>query len=236
MIVGILGGIGAGKSTVTRMFVDEGAEALDADRIAHDVLDLPVIQKEVRDRWGADVFDAEGRVDRARLAAVVFERGKGDGTPSGGTETELSVLESLIHPEVRRRIEASIRRFRSEGGKLLILDVPLLLGTPLEEHCEALLFVDSRVDARIDRTESRGWSPDDHQRRESRQAPVDAKRLAATHTIDNKGDLDALREQVQRLAREWTQANNPSAGAADEETAERAERKQDQPSKRSPSA
>ena len=123
MILGILGGIGSGKSTVTKMFAALGAQTLDADAIAHERIQQKEVKSTLLQWWGDEVLDAEGKVDRKKVAEKVFS-----------DAAELVRLNSLIHPEVRRRIEEFIGKFKAENGdrkELLVLDVPLLASSTL---------------------------------------------------------------------------------------------------------
>ena len=94
MILGILGGIGSGKSTVTNMFAALGANTLDADAIAHELIEKEETKYILRKWWGDEIITAEGKVDRTKIAEKVFS-----------DAAELVRLNNLIHPEVRKRIE-----------------------------------------------------------------------------------------------------------------------------------
>ena len=97
MILGILGGIGSGKSTVTRMFADLGAKTLDADAVAHELIEREDTKSTLRQWWGDEIISADGTVDRTKIAERVFSDAE-----------ELVRLEKLLHPEVRARIEEKI--------------------------------------------------------------------------------------------------------------------------------
>jgi dephospho-CoA kinase len=191
MIVGVLGGIGAGKSTVTRLFADLGAEVIHADDIAHDVLETPVVREALRARLGEGFLGPGGTVDRKALAARVFENPE-----------ELEVLESLIHPRVTERIRSRVEEIGP--GKLIILDVPLLAASPLRRLCDEILFVEADLDTRLKRVEARGWAPGELEKREGRQDDLDKKRSLADRIIDNSGTLEETRRQVERLHASWT--------------------------------
>jgi dephospho-CoA kinase len=187
MIVGILGGIGSGKSTVTRLFVELGAEAVDADRLAHEVLDSPSARQAVQEWLGEEVLLEDGKVDRQRVARAAFR-----------TEENLKRLEKIIHPEVLRRVEVEIRRHRerARGQGLLVLDVPLLASLPLRGECDALVFVDAKAEVRHRRAVERGLDVGEIARREGFQASLEEKRRMADFVMDNSGSLEETREQV----------------------------------------
>ena len=132
MILGVLGGIGSGKSTVTEMFAALGAEILDADAIAHELIEQEETKSMLRQWWGDEVIGADGKVNRKKIQEKVFSDAQ-----------ELVRLEKLLHPEVRKRIEKKIDAFREGDGKLLVLDVPLLASSPLRGFCDEIIFVNS---------------------------------------------------------------------------------------------
>lgn len=194
MILGILGGIGSGKSTVTAMFAALGAQTLDADTIAHDLIEKEEAKSKLREWWGDEVIDAEGKVDRTKVAEKVFS-----------DAAELVRLNKLIHPEVRNRIEKDIGEFMEEHGdeeKLLVLDVPLLASSTLRDCCDEIIFVNSDESLRQSRTSARGWSSQDLKQREASQVPENDKKKLAGFIINNSGSLDETRQQVEILYRD----------------------------------
>lgn len=206
MIVGILGGIGSGKSTVTRLLLEQGAEAVDADAVAHEVIQLPEIRQELRSWMGDAVFRPDGQVDRRAVAERVFS------DPSS-----IERLESLLHPRVEQRILRTVERFRRSappGGGVLVLDVSLLGRSPLRALCDQLLFVDAAPETRRKRTASRGWGEGEHERREALQLGLDEKRRLAGRVIDNSGSLEDTRRQVRRFYQELLETN-PGSGASE---------------------
>jgi dephospho-CoA kinase len=190
MIVGVVGGIGAGKSTVARLFGELGAQVIDADSIAHEVLETPRVRQALRSKLGESLFGPDGTVDRKALADRVFS------SPS-----DLKTLESLIHPEVTRRIETTVEK--AGPGELVILDVPLLVTSPLRDLCDEVLFVDADPGTRRKRVAERGWTPGELERRESRQGGLEEKRSLADRIVDNSGTLEETRVQVEKLHSLW---------------------------------
>jgi len=193
VILGVIGGIGAGKSTVVRMLAECGAEVVDADAEAHEALEEAEVRRELKGWLGTEVFRRDGTVDRKAVAARVFR------SPEG-----LRRLEALIHPRVRTAIEAKVLAFQaagesSAGERLLVLDVPLLLDSPLAEKCDAILYVDAEHATRVRRVAERGWEKGELERRESFQRSDAEKRQAADHTMDNSGSIDETRLQVREL-------------------------------------
>jgi len=109
-VIGILGGVAGGKSLVACELGRLGAGLLDADRAAHEVLRMPEIETAVRQRWGSAVFGADGRIDRARLAGIVFA-----GPPRGPRERRH--LEQLTHPEIGRLLAQEAKRLEAPAGR-----------------------------------------------------------------------------------------------------------------------
>ena len=217
MIIGILGGIGAGKSTVVRMLTRFGAQAIDADKLAHEILESPAVRGELVSWLGAAVLDGDGRVDRKAVGKQVF------------TDPEkLERLEALVHPGVRKEIARKVEEFRRDrrpdgpdgtddtawAGGLLVLDVPLLASTPLRDECDALVFVEASLDVRRERVKStRGWPAGELEKRERHQMPVEEKRRLADFVIDNsQEESETLREVEACLGelRKWANAGNRS--------------------------
>lgn len=210
MILGLLGGIGSGKSTVARMLAAEGAVVIDADDWAHEALEEPQARAELRSWLGGAAFGSDGRVDRRRVAEEVFR-----------TPEALERLERIVHPPVLARIRAAMREHRSlqresapTPDELLVLDVPLLAETSLDRECDEILLVESTPELRQRRTRERGWTTEDLARRERRQLPVAEKRRLATRSIRNDGDLESTRRQVRSLVRELRTRESAPAGPA----------------------
>jgi dephospho-CoA kinase len=156
IVVGLVGRIGAGKSTVARRFAEHGAEVIDADALAHAVLAEPDVVREVVARFGADVVDDAGRVRRGALAAAVF----GDGPEQMAA---LRALEAIVHPRVRRRIRAALDAVAaaptSKGRPhVVVLDVPLLVQAGWDDLCDRLVVVQCDEAVRRARLVARGWS------------------------------------------------------------------------------
>jgi dephospho-CoA kinase len=191
-VIGILGGVASGKSAVAGLLARLGAGLLDADRIAHDVLQTPEVEDAARRRWGPSVFGPDGRIDRTRLAAIVFAD-----TASGGREREY--LEQLIHPRVGRRLEEEAERLEASGVAAAVLDVPLLLEVGWETFCDTLVFVDAPRPLRLARALERGWSKEDFTAREGAQESLDIKRSRADVVVENSGSLRQTEARVERF-------------------------------------
>jgi dephospho-CoA kinase len=189
-VIGIVGGIASGKSAVSGFCEALDATVLNADRIAHEMLQRPAVVKQLVGRWGSDVVDSENAPRRGEIAKRVFGR---DG------ESELAWLESLIHPLVHQELKLALAHARQSNTELVVLDVPLLLERGWDKDCDQVLFVDAPLAMRRERAAQRGWAPDELERRESRQWPIDKKRAAADSIVDNRGDLESLHQSLRKI-------------------------------------
>ena len=208
-ILGLAGGIGAGKSTVARILAEEGCVVADSDDLARQAYNDPEIRRQLVAWWGDRVRDCHGchaepdsmppPVDRRAIAAIVFEQ-----------PAERARLESLIHPWIARHREALFAAAPA-GTRALVIDAPLLFETGLDKRCDRVIFVDSGHESRFSRVRAaRGWDAGELGRREAAQWPLDRKRALADHVISNDGDSGALRAQVRSVLQEACVAGNRS--------------------------
>ena len=188
-VVGLLGGIGSGKSSVAALFEEFGARIVDADRIAHRILEEPAVRRTLTTWWGPEIVRG-GRVDRARVARHAF-----------GTRGGAARLNALLHPRIGRELKKEIARARRRGG-VVVVEAALLLETGTEAGCDALVFVDAPRRERRRRVARRGWSPSEWMRRERAQWPLRRKRAKADYVIDNGGSRAATRRQVRTILQE----------------------------------
>ena len=190
-LVGLTGGIGSGKSTVAARFAERGAEVIDADVIAREVVEPggPALPGLV-ERFGEGILQDDGRLDRGALAAVAFvdDRSRAD-------------LDRLTHPHVAGRIASRIAELGAEEGartdRIVVVDHPLLIETRQTARFDAVVVVLAPREVRTTRLrENRGLNRDDIEARMRAQVDDTARRAAATHVIDNSSDLDHLDAQV----------------------------------------
>lgn len=201
-IIGLSGGIGSGKSTVTRMLAELGATTIDADAIVHEMqaAGQPML-REIAAAFGDSVIAPDGSLDREALGAIVFR-----------DEAARARLGAIVHPpviaEMMRRAKAAL----DAGDPLVILDIPLLFeGRISGRGSGALMDFDETVlvwvrrDVQIERTMARdGCSAEEAERRIAAQLPIDEKRALADRVIDNSGSLEQTRSQVVALVKAWT--------------------------------
>ncbi|MBL8861752.1 MAG: dephospho-CoA kinase [Planctomycetes bacterium] len=193
LVLGILGGIAAGKSAVGRLLAGPAGVVIDADALAREVLESAEVRAALVERFGPPIAPAGRPVDRGRLGELVF-----------ADPAARATLESLTHPRVRARVRALLDEARRAGAPRIVLDVPLLLENDaqhgLVRECDVLVFVDADARAREARARaSRGWAPGEVARREAAQMPLADKRARADFVLANSGDLADLERDVQTL-------------------------------------
>lgn len=189
LLVGLTGGIGAGKSTVASLLAERGAVILDADQVARDVVepDQPAFTALV-ERFGPEIVGADGRLDRQALADRAF-----------ATDEAREALNAITHPAVHA--EFGRRMVEAPADAIVIMDVPLLVesNTAAERGYEVVIVVEAPEDLRLDRLVGRGLDRDDAAARMRSQASDEERRAVATHLIDNATDHAALVTQVDAL-------------------------------------
>jgi dephospho-CoA kinase len=183
--VGLTGGVGSGKSTVSAMLAELGAVVIDADLLAREVV-APGSDglTAVVEAFGPTVLTATGELDRPALGAVVF-----------ADEVARRRLEAIIHPLVRARgaeLEAA-----APAEAVVVHDIPLLAETGQADAFDAVVVVDVPVEVQMERmVRLRGMSPQEAQSRVAAQATREQRRAVATYVIDNTGTLEDLRDRV----------------------------------------
>jgi len=188
-VIGLLGGIAAGKTTVAEMFGTLGATVLSADAIGHAVVESPSIRDRIVARWGAQVLGEGGQIDRSKLARQVF-----------ANPQEVGELQAITHPAIVRELREQVASVcRSRGAPAIVIDAPLLLEAGLDDLCDVLIFVDSPREARLARAAARGWDPDELERRESHQQLLETKRRRAQFVLDTRAPVETTFLQVQQL-------------------------------------
>jgi dephospho-CoA kinase len=192
LLVGLTGGIGAGKSTVSALLAEHGAVVVDADQVARD-LQAPgsAMLDRMAERFGDHILRGDGSLDRAAVATIVF----GD---SDEARAALADLNAITHPAIQSEIRARIEALRG-SDEIVVLDHPLL-GEHPRDDVAATIVVDVPVEVAVERLVSaRGMDETDARNRIASQISRDERLEAATHVVDNSGDLEALRADVAAL-------------------------------------
>lgn len=193
IVIGLTGGIGSGKSTVAAMFKELGATVIDADQVAHELVepDQPLFEA-VAAAFGREIVGASGRLDRQRLGAVVF-----------ADADARRRLEALLHPAIIVECERRIRQAADSGTAMCLVDAALLIESGWYTRFDAVILVEAGEAVRIERlVRSRGLSRDDAMRRIRAQMPQQEKRRFARFVIENEGPLD---ETARRVRAVWDQ-------------------------------
>ncbi|SNR33243.1 dephospho-CoA kinase [Blastococcus mobilis] len=195
--IGLTGGIGSGKSTVSALLAARGAVIVDADRIAREVVEpgTPGLARIV-EAFGERVLASDGALDRAALAAVVFA------DPEARRR-----LDGIVHPLVRAR--ASELAAAAPPGAVVVHDVPLLVETGQAASYDLVLVVEADPATRVSRLVQRGLTAEDARARMAAQASDGQRRAVADVVLDNSGTPEQLAEQVDRF---WVERIQPVTG------------------------
>jgi dephospho-CoA kinase len=192
VVLGLAGGIGAGKSAVAAEFARQGCVVVDSDHEAKAALDRPEVREALRSWWGDGVLNAAGQIDRKAVANIVFTRPE-----------ERARLEALVHPLIRQRRSELVARAAESGAAAVIVDAPLLFEAGVDAECDAVIFVDAPREVRLERVmRTRGWDDAELARRESAQWSVERKREASRFVVANDGPREALVEPVREILRQ----------------------------------
>jgi len=189
--VGLTGGIGAGKSEVSRLLVEHGAVLIDADRIAREVVEpgTPGLAAVV-DAFGEEILTADGALDRPKLGSLVF-----------ADPEQLAVLNAIVHPLVGARSRELEEAAAVDA--VVVHDVPLLTENGLAPLYDLVIVVDASPETQLDRlVDRRGMTAQDARARMAAQASREERRAIADIVIDNDVPLDALRRRVEDV---WSQ-------------------------------
>lgn len=199
-IIAVSGGIGSGKSSVTRVFASRGAVTADADAIARQVLEPgePALS-EVSRAFGGDLLKEDGSLDRALLASRVFG--------GEGADERVARLNAITHPVIEARAWSILRG--APEGSLAVYDIPLLIEGDHVDRFDAVVIVDAPIEERVKRLEGRGVSPEDARARIRAQASSQERRAIATIWIDNEGSADDLEEVARLVYERWLTPDAP---------------------------
>lgn len=192
--IGIVGGIGSGKSFVADTMRKLGGYLIAADQLGHEALKDADIKAKLILRWGNEILDDEGNPDRRKLGRIVF-----------ADASELKALEALVFPYIEKRIREELACARTQPEvRFIILDAAIMIETGWRRYCDKLLFVDSPPELRNARLkEKRGWDEKEAERREKAQMPVEEKRRYADAVILNDANLDKVARHVQVTLEQW---------------------------------
>jgi dephospho-CoA kinase len=194
ILVGLTGGIGSGKSTVSALLAERGAVILDADAIVRELQKpgSPVLAQ-MAEAFGPEVLTEGGELDRAAVAAIAFK-----------DPDVLARLNKIVHPAVGKEMNQRILD-QVPTTNVVVLDIPLLTENP-REGLQGRIVIDVPVETQVERlVSSRGFDEDDARARITKQATREQRLAAADFVVDNSADLAALEPQIDRLW-EWLQS------------------------------
>jgi dephospho-CoA kinase len=189
--LGLTGGIASGKSAVAAMLRELGFSVLDADSLAHKLIEPgePAYGEVLRE-FGPSIADAQGRIDRARLAGLVF-----------ADRTKLDRLNAIVHPRVAEVVYHQFDEWARQGTRdAAFVEAALLVESSIHKHLDGLVVAWCRPEQQLERLIARGLSEAEARRRIAAQMPVEEKLLLATEKIDCSGSLAQTRQQVEALA------------------------------------
>lgn len=196
-VIGLTGGIGAGKSTVSDYLLDKGYIVIDADKIAKSLTDKgsDTLQA-LTAAFGEEILFADGSLDRKKLADIVFSDGE-----------KRLILEELTTKEVVRIIEERLMQLQGEGCKgPVFVDAPLLFESGADRLTGAVWLIDADMDVRVARVMARdGISAEDVKRRIANQMDSEEKKARSTDIIDNSKGKELLYRQVERLLEKYAE-------------------------------
>jgi dephospho-CoA kinase len=190
LVIGLTGGIGSGKSTVSKMFQDVGVPVICADDLARKVVEpgSPALE-EIREVFGEEVIDGEGRLDRAAMARVVF-----------ADASLRKKLEAIIHPRVKEEKDKRVEQLERDGHRMVIVDVPLLLESGWRDSFDIIIVVYVPRETQEKRLIYRdSISMEEARSRLNAQMCIEEKRNLADRVIDNSGSVDETRKQVGQI-------------------------------------
>jgi len=186
-LIGIMGAMYSGKSTVAAEFSKLGCAVIDADKIAHELLDEKDVQRKIIRIFGKEILNSDGKIIRSELADRVF-----------GDPAKLSAITAVLHPLVMARVEKLISKYEPDDSiKAIILDIPLLVEVGWEKRCDRLVFVDCAPQIRLERAKKTGmFDVDQLNIRENLQISLDKKKSIADNIVNNNSDLSGLSKQI----------------------------------------
>ncbi len=189
-VLGIIGGIGSGKSRVAQELQRRGGRVLTADEFGHEALRQKEIKAALVRRWGPGILNDDGEIDRRQVAALVF-----------ANADERRALEKLVFPFIGRRIDEEIARARGDPSvRFVILDAAVMLESGWDRRCDWIVYVHAPRAQRWQRVlQTRGWTEQEVRARARAQWPLTDKATRADFVVDNSGEEDYLKKQVDKL-------------------------------------
>lgn len=188
MIIGLTGLIGSGKSEVAETFAKLGAQIISGDELGHETIENnPIVFYRLLTEFGLSICTREGRLNRRRLARLAF---------SSSAKTKL--LNSIVHPALLERLDTAIATARFHK-KHAVVDAALLVAWNYQQRMDCTVLVTSLTRHRYQRLQNKGLSPEEIRQRSGAQPTLACMKAKADYIVTNNGDLDSLRDKVQKL-------------------------------------
>lgn len=191
-VVGLIGGVGSGKSSVAqRLRTLRPVAIIDADQIGHQVLTFPNVKAQIQQRFGSTILDSQGDISRSMLGRLVF----------GADESAVIArqdLQAIVWPAIGTEAVRQVGSLREQHQvEAILLDAAVLLEAGWKNACDLVVFIETPETKRLDRvTKNRGWTDDELTRREASQWSLPRKRAAADAIIDNSNSSDDAAKQL----------------------------------------
>lgn len=189
-IIGLTGGIASGKSTVSKMLQDAGYPVVDADIAAREVVKKDSLgAQQIKEAFGTEVFQADGELDRPKLGNIIFHDAE-----------KRETLNAIVHPLVKQWMHVEQERHIANGAKTIILDIPLLFESQLEDMVQQIIVVSVDENTQLSRLMKRNkLTKTEAEARMASQMPLHEKARRADVVIDNAGSLAETKQQVEAL-------------------------------------
>lgn len=194
LVIGLTGSIATGKSTVAKMFRQLGIPVIDADILAREVVEPGEdAYKEVIETFGEDILLDDKTLNRKRLGEIVFT-----------DETKRKQLNGIVHPAIRKRMLEKRDHFIREGNQCVVLDIPLLFESKLQEFVDKILVVYADQEIQLQRLMARNeFTEEEAMQRIQSQMPVKEKASLADAVINNNSTKEETYEQLRQLLEKW---------------------------------
>lgn len=186
LTVGLTGDVGAGKSTLSRVWKEMGATVIDADLVARDMWKLSDVQKKASERWGSDFFEGDQKSVFAKIAAKIFS-----------DEREYEFVSELLHPATIAAIEEIVKN--ADGW--VVVEIPLLFECGRPKWMDFVVFASASLEKRVERNESRGWDAAEIKRRESRLMAREEKIRMSDWVLENSGTKEEWEVKARELGK-----------------------------------
>lgn len=193
-IIGLTGGIASGKSTVSKMFQKRGIPVVDADQIAREVVETGKEPYEkIVEAFGRKILNEDGSINREKLGSIVFQQ-----------KSKRELLNSIVHPAVRKEMKKKQEQFVMQGAKAVVLDIPLLFESDLTHLVDKIIVVYVNENTQLQRLMKRNHlSKEEALARINAQMPLKEKIKMADEVIDNEGDFNDTERQLEKILQKW---------------------------------